>query len=491
MKYISKFFLISSILLQGVSMASEIETPTAGYFPPSFPRDPVEVNLFLEHILVGQIIEPLVETGMDGIISPAVASNWEVSKDGLTITFHIREGLKFSDGNPVTSEDVKYTLERHAKSAHSQSREYLQRIHEMLTPSKEIFVIKLLKPYIAIFKALSRDQLGIIPKNWKFDKNSNEPFTGSGAYRCIRKDGIWQLKRNEHYRNYNSVQIDKWKILLGDVKTITTSGSEIPNIVPFLFKEQLNPLKTRKDYDPKLRNEEKLVQFFQSSAWWYPYGKTYQDHKRRQLGLLVASELINLRIKNGSLTAATGVIPKGITGYKKDRESIDLRKELSNVQDRNILIAAFPRDFKTLYNESDIKQVSKSLNVKLTVVEESNVDVTSIQKLKPDVWVFSYAGGFHDPEGFLTVITSDLGKQLKEVLGNTYNLYESASTEIDWAKRDEKYQALNKALIDNFIMVPGWRYEAFRLRSNTLIIQKNNLRYTPKLMDYGFRKEAI
>lgn len=43
---------------------------------------------------------------------PGLAESWEVSEDGLVITFHLREGVKFHDGSPLTAEDFKYTYER-------------------------------------------------------------------------------------------------------------------------------------------------------------------------------------------------------------------------------------------------------------------------------------------------------------------------------------------------------------------------------------------
>ena len=44
-----------------------------------------------------------------------VAESWEVSGDGKSITFKIRSGLKFHSGNPVTPEDVAYSLQRVVK----------------------------------------------------------------------------------------------------------------------------------------------------------------------------------------------------------------------------------------------------------------------------------------------------------------------------------------------------------------------------------------
>jgi len=43
-------------------------------------------------------------------LEPGLATSWRVSKDGRSITFHLRKGLRFSDGTAFTSEDVAYTM---------------------------------------------------------------------------------------------------------------------------------------------------------------------------------------------------------------------------------------------------------------------------------------------------------------------------------------------------------------------------------------------
>src|SRR5947209_11416833 len=45
-------------------------------------------------------------------VQPQLAQSWEVSSDGLTYTFHLRHNLKFSDGTPLTSADVAYSIDR-------------------------------------------------------------------------------------------------------------------------------------------------------------------------------------------------------------------------------------------------------------------------------------------------------------------------------------------------------------------------------------------
>ncbi len=45
-------------------------------------------------------------------VSPQLADSWKVSDDGLTWTFHLKQHLKFSDGTPLTSHDVIYSIDR-------------------------------------------------------------------------------------------------------------------------------------------------------------------------------------------------------------------------------------------------------------------------------------------------------------------------------------------------------------------------------------------
>ena len=58
------------------------------------------------------VFEGLVKPDSDGNIVPAVASEINVSDDGLTYTFTIREGVKFHDGTNVTAEDVQYSMNK-------------------------------------------------------------------------------------------------------------------------------------------------------------------------------------------------------------------------------------------------------------------------------------------------------------------------------------------------------------------------------------------
>lgn len=75
--------------------------------------DPIATNYTPNADLSLEISEGLVESvAGKTALQPDLASSWTISPDGLTYTFHIREGVKFSNGEPLTGEDVVYSIER-------------------------------------------------------------------------------------------------------------------------------------------------------------------------------------------------------------------------------------------------------------------------------------------------------------------------------------------------------------------------------------------
>lgn len=87
-------------------------------------------------VAVANMYDRLVYLDFDNTIKPWLATSWENSGDGLTWTFHMRKDAKFHDGSPVTSEAVKFTIDRAVGpgSGASLSRTYLAAIAKVDTP---------------------------------------------------------------------------------------------------------------------------------------------------------------------------------------------------------------------------------------------------------------------------------------------------------------------------------------------------------------------
>lgn len=66
------------------------------------------------------IFEGLVKPDSDGNLIPAVASEYHASEDGKIYTFTLRDGIKFHDGNTVTAEDVKYSIDKCADTSNGE-----------------------------------------------------------------------------------------------------------------------------------------------------------------------------------------------------------------------------------------------------------------------------------------------------------------------------------------------------------------------------------
>jgi len=72
---------------------------------------PWKATQFQAVALLGLIYDSLVEFDQDLNVVPGIAESWDTSEDGMTLTFAIRDGVTFHDGKPLTSADVKASLD--------------------------------------------------------------------------------------------------------------------------------------------------------------------------------------------------------------------------------------------------------------------------------------------------------------------------------------------------------------------------------------------
>jgi peptide/nickel transport system substrate-binding protein len=151
--------------------------------------------------VISQITEGLFKTDGKGRLQPWLATLDEVSADGLTHTLKLRSGVVFSDGKPLTSKDVKFTLEQAKKSL--QWGFIVANIKSIDAPDDGTVVLHLKQPSASLHADLALFVNGIVPDD--FGGVSQAQFAqhpvGTGPFMLSRWDKGTRvvLERNPRY----------------------------------------------------------------------------------------------------------------------------------------------------------------------------------------------------------------------------------------------------------------------------------------------------
>ncbi len=173
--------------------------------------------------VIGLMFDGLTNQKKDGTVIPALAESWKTSADGMTYTFKLRSGLKWSDGQPITADDVKFTYSLAQDDAYkafaSPRRGDLSKyIKSIDTPDPQTVVMNMTQVF-APFLA-SHGQYGILPKHVlgtmdatalnTADFNS-APSVTNGAFKFVRWDKGAQvtMARNDNYWA-GAAYLDQW-----------------------------------------------------------------------------------------------------------------------------------------------------------------------------------------------------------------------------------------------------------------------------------------
>jgi peptide/nickel transport system substrate-binding protein len=128
--------------------------------------DPVHTTQNADIWLSLNIYDTLLLASADGRgVEPGLASAWAVSDEGKTITFTLRPGLKFSDGSPITHEDVKFSLDRAREKATGGDFSFLlAAIDSINIAGADQVILHMRHPDPVILQALATFNSGIVPE---------------------------------------------------------------------------------------------------------------------------------------------------------------------------------------------------------------------------------------------------------------------------------------------------------------------------------------
>jgi len=225
--------------------------------------------------IIGRVLETLADRDPDTLEwSPLLAESWTISDDGLTITFKIRRGITFSDGEPLTAHDVAFTYDfiTNPDIDAPRYRNGMAGVVESIVATDDTTVVATFsRPYFEAFETVA--SLRILPKHF-YGEISPEDINkkpglllGSGPYR-MNSPTQWvpgeplSLVRNERYWGPTPT-FDRvvYREINNDVARLTAFGNGEIDLFPAQPEQYV-----------KLLEDEELLQRTQHFEYERPVG---------------------------------------------------------------------------------------------------------------------------------------------------------------------------------------------------------------------------
>ncbi|WP_159435778.1 ABC transporter substrate-binding protein [Lampropedia hyalina] len=272
------------------------------------------------------MFDGLVDFDVDNTVQPGLAQSWEVSADGLRVTFRLREGVKWHDGKPFTSDDVKFSAAAWGKY-NARGRIVFSALDRVETPDVLTAVFHLKEPAPALLAALAARSLPVIAKHSYPDgdadlaaaKSNNAPV-GTGPFRFVE----WErgshiiLDRNPEYWDKNKPRLDRIIIrILPDTATTSVAlESGNVHVSSFIPLSNIERLKTKSELqvidDPRgsLYNVGALVLEFNLDR------DRWRDRRIREaFAHVIDRDFIQKNLYFGYATPTETPIPPGFAQY--------------------------------------------------------------------------------------------------------------------------------------------------------------------------------
>lgn len=154
----------------------------------------------------GNIYEGLLRYDAKLQPMPSLAKSWEISPDGITYTFHLQDGVKWHDGQPMTSADVLFTINDFLMKTQPRHRNTMVRVAAVSAPDAATIVFTLKGPFEPFIRSLSFATMPIVPKHiyegTDYAANpANQAPIGTGPFKFAewKKGSYIKLEKNKDY----------------------------------------------------------------------------------------------------------------------------------------------------------------------------------------------------------------------------------------------------------------------------------------------------
>jgi len=267
------------------------------------------------------IYDTLLRTTKDGLsVEPGLATKWDSSADGLTWTFTLRDGLKFSDGTPVKGADFVASLNLCRMSKKSVWTDNYKAIADVAAPDDKTVKITLKQPHAPILSELAMFCAAILPADFamqsEVDGFDPTKTKGTGAYSLNgwKKGDPLILQKNPNYwkqphNGPDTVQIEY--VADDNARILKLQGGET-DVIDFVPLSQLTSL----GMQPNITSKAFVIQQF--SVLEMNIEKDFvKDQKVRQaLNYALDKDAIVKSVYFGQAPVMNSPIPPG-TYYDK------------------------------------------------------------------------------------------------------------------------------------------------------------------------------
>ena len=439
-----------------------------------------------------KIFESLLEyKGPELTPVPGLAESWTMSRDGLTYTFKLRGDVKWHDGKPFSSKDVKFSVEKLIAPLHSRGKVYFGELAGIDTPDASTVVFKLKKPVPYFLKAFQPTESPMHPehllgsldfsdaKNIRQSEFMSKPVgTGPFRFKEWKKGSHVIVERNSDYWKKDRPYLDQviFKVIPdGAARAIALETGEI-DLAPMNAVPQADMARLAKLRHIHLSNDgaEGLgpVMWLEMNVREKPLADV---RVRKAISMAIDRKKIVDVIWYGQGKPARGPLVSGNPFFDKSLKPYEY-----NLKKANELLdqAGYPRGaggvrFKmtqhfTPYGESWVRlaEYTKNELAKIGIqVETQSADMGGWLKAIYTDWSFhmtnTFTHNYSDPAigTQRAFVSSNIRKGASFTNSMGYRnervdqLFEQSSVEIDPAKRQAQLSEVQKILADELPVI--------------------------------------
>ncbi|WP_349262445.1 ABC transporter substrate-binding protein [Geminicoccus sp.] len=417
--------------------------------------DPIKTAQNVDFWVFMNVHDVLVRVDKSGTkLEPGLAESWEMSPDGLTYTFKMRDA-KFSDGSPITAEDAAFSILRIRDSEESLWSDSYKVVKTAEATDDKTLVVTLNSPSAPFLASLAMPGVSVLSKAAieADEEGFAEMPVASGAFKVkewIRGDKV-VLERNPEFWQADRVKLDgiEWVSVPDDnTRMLKVQAGELDAaiFVPFSNVAELekNPDLTV-HRDPSTREDHLLIN--------HEHGALAKKEVRQALDFAIDEQAIVDTVTFGVGEVANSYVPKGALYHNAD----NLVRPYDPEKARQMLADAGASDLTLNYLVDAGAQTWEQIAV-LIQQQLAKAGVTvNIQKVDPSTsWDTLVAGEYDVAVNYWTNDVIDPDQKTTFVLGHDTNmnymtrynnpkvkeLVEQARVEMDPAKREALYKEI-------------------------------------------------